>query len=121
MITLGYITNDVRRFRVFVANRCQKIRSYSQKRQWNHIESTVNPVDHASRGITFEEKEKVKKWFEGPAFLLKPHQDWKGSSNEYKADSDGTEVKCFAVRAQTNNETSVLSRSFPPGEELSVC
>ena len=72
MITLGYIMNDERRFRVFVANRCQKIRSYTQKHQWNHIESKENPADHASRGLTIDEPNKVDQWLHGPRF---PHKD----------------------------------------------
>ena len=108
MITLGYITNDVRRFRVFVANRCQKIRAYSQKSQWNHVESTQNPADHASRGIAFEDEEKVSQWFEGPAFLLQPNQDWNNSADTlYSVDSEDKEIRCFTVKAQLHAESTL--------------
>ena len=41
MITLGYIQNDVKRFRVFVSNRVQKIRSSTKKEQWCYVDSCL--------------------------------------------------------------------------------
>ena len=68
-VTLGYICNDVRRFRVFVANRHQLIRSYSEKEEWRHVDTKENPADDASRGLAMGQEDKVKRWLNGPEFL----------------------------------------------------
>ena len=47
-ISLGYICNDVKRFRIFVANRAAKIRAYTSKEQWQYVDTKENPADHAS-------------------------------------------------------------------------
>ena len=70
-IALGYIYNETRRFRVFVANRAQTIRSYTSKEQWRHVESGLNPADHASRGISVNDENAVNQWINGPEFLWK--------------------------------------------------
>ena len=94
MIALGYIMNDTKRFRVFVANRCQKIRSYTDKNQWNHVESKQNPADHASRGISVTETEKVNHWIHGPSFLHKNEEFWKTSEClNVKPSEDDTEIR----------------------------
>ncbi|XP_062618078.1 uncharacterized protein LOC134279668 [Saccostrea cucullata] len=65
-VVLGYIANDSRRFHVFVANRLQQIRDYTEPYQWNCISSAENPADMASRGVTADELRKRKEWFRGP-------------------------------------------------------
>ena len=69
MIVLGYIQNDVRRFRTFVANRVKKIRDFSRKEQWTYVNTKDNPADDASRGLTVDDSYKVDRWFKGPKFL----------------------------------------------------
>ncbi|KAJ8019886.1 hypothetical protein HOLleu_41658 [Holothuria leucospilota] len=39
MIVLGYIRNEERRFKTFVANRVSKIRENSSPDQWRHVGS----------------------------------------------------------------------------------
>jgi len=51
-VVLGYITNESRRFYVYVANRVQMIRSLSTPEQWRYVESERNPADLATRGVT---------------------------------------------------------------------
>ena len=70
-VTLGYIFNDIKRFRVFVANRHQMIRSYTKKEQWEHVDTKENPADDASRGLSMRHSDKVQRWLTGPEFLLK--------------------------------------------------
>ena len=41
-VVLGYICNDVRRFRTFVANRVKKIRKLTEKGQWSYISTDSN-------------------------------------------------------------------------------
>ena len=69
MIVLGYIHNRTKRFRVYVTNRCRKIRNISQGWPWKHVTTDVNPADDASRGLSVHDTPKVTRWFGGPSFL----------------------------------------------------
>ena len=51
-VVLGYISNNARRFHVYVANRVQQIRDLTEPEQWNYVQTKHNPADHASRGLT---------------------------------------------------------------------
>ena len=53
-IVLGYISNDTKRFKIFVANRAQLIRTHTDKHQWEHVKTKENPADDASRGLSHE-------------------------------------------------------------------
>ena len=48
-IVLGYIRNDSRRYKVFVANRVFEIRQTTSPKQWRHIDGKSNPADVLSR------------------------------------------------------------------------
>ena len=113
MIALGYIMNDTKRFRVFVANRCQKIRSYTKKEQWNHVESQHNPADHASRGISVAETEKVNHWLHGPSFLHGREDSWKsGKSLNVTPIDDDIEIRrtvCVNV-VKTESSNYVINK-----------
>lgn len=102
-IVLGYINNCDKRFRIFVANRLQVIHNYSSVQQWEYVDTKENPADHASRGISVEEKEKVDMWLYGPAQLRKPKECCDVKSTFEISDDDPevqTEAKIFASRVQ---------------------
>ena len=74
-IVLGYIQNDTKRYKTYVANRGKKVRKYSKawkktvKELWSYVSTDDNPADDASRGLSIHDSEKVRRWFEGPDFL----------------------------------------------------
>ncbi len=68
-VVLGYVANDSKRFHVFVANRIQLIRNFSQPDQWRHVRGDINPADEASRGLRPRELLTSSKWISGPEFL----------------------------------------------------
>jgi hypothetical protein len=70
-VVLGYINNDAKRFHIFVANRVQQIREYTNPSQWRYIESKENPADDASRGLSPQELISNPRWLSGPEFLWK--------------------------------------------------
>ena len=74
-VVLGYISNESRRFHVFVANRVQEIQNSTSVEQWNHVESKQNPADEASRGVKSQEL-LHSRWTNGPAFLWKTEDQW---------------------------------------------
>ncbi|KAL0153126.1 hypothetical protein M9458_051582, partial [Cirrhinus mrigala] len=75
-VVLGYISNEARRFHVFVANRVQRIRETTDPRQWYYINTGENPADYALRNLTIEELINSN-WLIGPRFLWKKEIDAK--------------------------------------------
>lgn len=67
-IVLGYITNDARRFYVYVANRVSRIRSFSELDQWQHVTIDQNLTDLGTRSFDAQELPQSM-WLRGPAFL----------------------------------------------------
>lgn len=67
-IVLGYISNDSKRFQVYVANRVREIREHSNPSQWHHVPGEANPADTASRGARCDSLQGCG-WFSGPEFL----------------------------------------------------
>ena len=68
---LGYIRNQSRKFKVFVANRVEIIRENSCDSQWFHVNTKANPVDYCSRGIYVNNTKATETWFNCPSFLQK--------------------------------------------------
>ena len=50
-VVLGYITNDIPRFKTFEANRVQQIKDNTTPCQWCYISTKEIPADSASRGL----------------------------------------------------------------------
>ena len=91
----GYITNDVRRFHIFVANRVQEIQEKSSVKQWRYIATKSNPADNASRGVRPKDLSKSK-WIKGPDFLWKEDAVWETSMetiSDYSVSQNDPEVK----------------------------
>ena len=53
-VGLGYIANDTRAFKTFVANRVHMTQENNNSEQWKYVPSKENPEDDASRGKSFE-------------------------------------------------------------------
>ena len=68
---LGYIANESRKFKIFVANRVEMIKEGSDPSQWFYVSSKENPADHSSRGVEANNVNAVKTRFEGPSYLLR--------------------------------------------------
>ena len=62
-IVLGYIKSETLRFKVFVANRVQRIRAGSDPNQWFYVEGKQNPADDGSRAVFTD------RWLYGPQLL----------------------------------------------------
>ena len=68
-VVLGYINNESKRFKVFVANRVQLIHDNSNTNLWYYVDTKSNPADDASRGLDVTNTKKVQNWYNVPAFL----------------------------------------------------
>ena len=111
-IVLGYIGNEVKRYRTFVANRCQIIKVYTEYGKWRHVTSQENPADLASRGIAVKEKEKVSLWIHGPEFLKDPKDTWKGILPTAIINDDDPEVKNNVCVLHTHLDKSISILSW---------
>ncbi|KAK3082869.1 hypothetical protein FSP39_007500 [Pinctada imbricata] len=86
-IVLGYITNESRRFYVFVSNRVSRIRASSSPDQWRYISSAQNPADLATRSISASNLQDSI-WFKGPDFLYQESQPYPTTHPLIDPDSD---------------------------------
>ena len=105
-IVLGYINNESRRFKVFVANRVQMIRDQSKPSQWHYVATSENPADIASRGMNPIDLSKSI-WIKGPDFLWNETIEPPQVSTEL-SDKD-VEVKA-QVLASIANTVKILKR-----------
>ena len=112
-IVLGYIYNDSKRFKIYVANRIRKIKDETTKEQWRYINTKENPGDDASRGLSIKQAERVSRWFNGPDFLYKPKESWPEESTCGNVPVDDPELKSeikvniIAVRAKNDVLSSI--------------
>ena len=67
-VVLGYISNDSKRFHVYVANRVSRIRSFCGPEYWRHVASDQNPADVATRGCSARDLPSSM-WISGPSSL----------------------------------------------------
>ncbi|XP_062579078.1 uncharacterized protein LOC134240997 [Saccostrea cucullata] len=58
-VVLGYISNDAKRFHVYVSNRVSKIRSFCGPECWRYVMSEQNPADVATRGCSTNSLEQL--------------------------------------------------------------
>ncbi len=73
---LKYIRNETSRFKCFVANRVAEIRKASEITQWRYVNSSGNPADLTSRGISVDSFLKKQIRISGPSFLDRPKREW---------------------------------------------
>ena len=75
-VVLAYIRSTTKRFKVFLANRVQKIQEHSDVNQWKYVKGRDNPADDASRGLDPRKETSSSRWFAGPAFLWQREKLW---------------------------------------------
>ena len=106
-VVLGYIFNEAKRFKIFVANRIQEIRKYTLPSQWKYVNTKSNPADLCSRGVTVQELSKSKLWWSGPNFLKENYDE---QPEYYEVDSDDPEVKICNEIVTVTRYANILER-----------
>ena len=110
-IVLGYINSNVRRFKVFVANRVQQIRDHRSPKQWPYVENSSNLADDASQGLDSKKTDQIKRWFDGPSFLWSRKQCWfENFQLKEVSDEDSDVWKVVKVNVSNIQSSSMLSR-----------
>ena len=108
-VILGYINNNSKRFKIFVANRIQFIRENADPKQWFYVPTKENSADESSRGLKDVHSEKTKRWFEGPGFLRKPESECP-TQVSVDLDSSDPEVKATLIVNLETIECDLLSK-----------
>lgn len=80
-IVLSWLQSYPARWDTFVANRVSKIQDILPASQWSHVQSSENPADCASRGISPSELASHSLWWHGPSFLAR--RDFNVSSEQH--------------------------------------
>ena len=118
----GYINNIQKRFHTFVANRVEVIKDHTQPHQWHHIESTQNPADDASRGVSPEQL-MTSRWLHGPPLLVENTSMLWAQTDRYDIIPDDPEVKykeaSLAV-VTTKSPTESLIEYYSDWERLKI-
>ena len=101
-IVLGYIINNTRRFKTFVANRVHQIKENTDNDQWRYVPTKWNPADDASRGLNAEKESSDSRWFNGPSFLWQDTEYWPDQEDIIQVAEHDPELKkevktCAAV------------------------
>lgn len=72
-VVLGYIYNVSRRFYVYVSRRVERIRTFSNPKQWHYVPTSQNTTDVATRSVPAEQLLNTS-WLTGPKFLQLPQK-----------------------------------------------
>ena len=98
-VVLSYISNESKRFHIFVANRSQFVREKTQLDQWRYVPSKQNPADHTSKGLSLSSTDKIQHWFKGPDFLYQSNDKWPTQPKIMKLSNDNKEVRKIKVQS----------------------
>ena len=88
-VVLGYISNEAKRFNVFVESRGQLIRQNSDVNQWRYIETKKNPADYTSHDLTPSYSKKVKSWISCPELLWQEESKWSNLEDQVPGIANG--------------------------------
>ena len=114
-VVIGYISNEARRFHVYVGNRVQHIRDRSDPEQWHHVPGKDNPADEASRSLTASQLLNKKRWLSGPDFLWESDVPLLNKKNTAQLSSDDVEVKtstCLLTHSSAREYPGLLLLSY---------
>ncbi|XP_018395064.1 PREDICTED: uncharacterized protein LOC108773670 [Cyphomyrmex costatus] len=91
-----------KQWNTFVENRVKEIRLISNPQQWRHVPGSMNPADLPSRGC--KAKQLVEsRWWEGPAWLKLPEEQW--PSSDYNENE--TEINMETKKSNSNNRIEI--------------
>ena len=92
-VVLGYIRNNTRRFKTFVANRIHQIKENTHAEQWNYIPTRENPADDASRDLNADRESSNSCCFQGPSFVWQEEKHWPNQDESVGLATDDPELK----------------------------
>ena len=104
-LVLKYISNETKRFQVYVGNRVSEIRELSDVSQWNFITGAENPADILTKPL---KSMNSHKWFTGPEFLKTHKNEWNLQKIDCVLTDDDpdvkTDIKVAATQCSNSNQ-----------------
>ena len=94
-VTLWYIRNESKKFKIFVANRIKLIQEHSEAEQWHYVNTKENPAAYVSRRISTGNRDKIERWILGTTFLWKPEGTWNSNTKTQDISPEDPELKKF--------------------------
>ncbi|KAL3967947.1 NLR family CARD domain-containing protein 3 [Sarotherodon galilaeus] len=104
-VVLGYISNQTKRFYVYVGNRVQRIRRISEPKQWHYVPTSSNPADIGTRSVPAAMLGDSA-WLKGPAFLLQASVTREAETYDLVDPGLDDEIRSFVTH--TSNDGSLL-------------
>uniref|UniRef100_G3NQ66 Uncharacterized protein n=1 Tax=Gasterosteus aculeatus TaxID=69293 RepID=G3NQ66_GASAC len=106
-VVLGYISNETRRFYVYVSNRVLRIRRSSRPDQWRYVSTEQNPADHAIRAVTAGRLNDTN-WLSGPKYLYTPETSTSESIHELVDPSADSDIRSLVSTLSTTTTSKQL-------------
>ena len=104
----GYINNNTKKFKIFVANQIQQVHEGSSISHWRYVASKMNPADDASHALDADKNTSSSKWFKGPEVLWYNETSWPAERAEAITDED-PEVKHLLTVNRIAENYGILS------------
>lgn len=108
-VVLGYLNNDAKRFKIFVANRVAEIHSLSDRAQWHYVNTADNVADITSRGCDIKQLMKSQ-WFRGPDFLWNQGPITDPDSTVYPHELSITDAEIKHVKMNRTSKTGTWTQ-----------
>ena len=107
---LGYIANESRKLKIFVANRVEMIKESSEPSQWFYTNFEANSAEYSSRGVEANNVNAVKTFFEGISFLWSSTSTSNIDKSKGRLSAEDHGVKKEAHIYVTSLKDDILSR-----------
>ncbi|XP_067205391.1 uncharacterized protein [Linepithema humile] len=115
-IALSWIKSSPRRWSTFVANRVSAIQDISDPNDWYHMESSRNPADIVSRGMSPALLLKADLWWKGPTWHSQDATEW--HIKDLPLDQEVPEQRKTTTAAITKQESPWLFDKYSTFNKL---
>lgn len=103
-VVLAWLKGEPSRWTTFVSNRVSESLTILDKDQWRHVNTTQNPADCASRGISANELKSYKLWWQGPEWLQLTDDYNSTTNHDFKTDQEQRSIKALTAKVQPKEE-----------------
>ena len=111
-IVLNWLVGNPRRLKTFVGNRVSHIMQSIPPDRWNHVSSSDNPADCASRGLFPSELSEHHLWWNGPEWLRLPSDQWPSQPPVAQAEMPMEEERSVCLHAIIDRQPIIPLQQF---------
>ena len=107
-IVVSWLNGNPRRFKTFAGNRVSHIMQLIPPDRWNHVSSSDNPADCASRGFFPSELVDHELWWNAPDWLRLPSSNWPTQSSLHSPELPAEEERDICLHVVANTPVPVM-------------